>query len=121
MGKHDYTLNNISAISGSLISCANIVENSILSVEAMPYSWDTGLLHTVVQWFEVLEILGERDKLVRLMQKADQRLAITARNIGRKDLSASASIDSGLTSLNTLNSTESNLLKELSDYQKVKE
>lgn len=121
MKKHDYTLSNISAISDSLISCGNIVENSILSVEAMPYSWDTGLLHTVVQWFEVLQILGECDKLARLMQKADQRLAIIAENIGQKDLNASASLDSGLTSLDALNSTASNLLTELSDYAHVQE
>ncbi|MCM1230912.1 MAG: hypothetical protein NC489_12330 [Ruminococcus flavefaciens] len=119
--KHDYTIGNIDMISGSLISCKELAENTVLSIEEMPYSWDTGLLNTVVQWFEVQQVIGERDRLVRFMQKADEQLTATAEIVAKKDSVASTSLDSELSSLNALNSTVSNLLTELSDYAEVQE
>lgn len=121
MEKHDYTLGNIFAMSDSLSNCGNLIENSILSVETMPYSWDTGVVNNVVTWFEVLQILGERDKLTRLMQKANRRFTETSEKIGQRDSNAGISLESVLTSCNTLNSTASNLLVELSDYAGVQE
>ena len=99
MEKHDYTLGNIFAMSDSLSYCENLIKNSTLSIETMPYSWDTGVVNNVVTWFEVLQILSERDKLTRLMQKANRNLTETTERVGQSDFNASTSLDSGLTSL----------------------
>lgn len=102
MNKHDFSQSNVAAISASILSCRDIVMNYVLSTEAMPYSWDTGIVNTVVTWLEVLQVNSAKDQLERLMQKSDEKLERVSQRIGSVDLKAYQSMQDGETTLSSL-------------------
>ena len=102
MNRHDFSQVNVTAISTSILDCRNIVENYVLSTEAMPYSWDTGVINTVVTWFEVLQVNAVKDQLERLLQKSDEKLGKVTQHIGSTDFKAYQDMQTGEVTLNSL-------------------
>ncbi len=102
MSKHDFSQSNVAAISASILYCRGVVMNYVLPTEAMPYSWDTGVVNTVVTWLEVLQVNSAKDQLERLMQKSDEKLERISQRIGSVDLKAYQSMQDGETTLSSL-------------------
>lgn len=117
MNKHDFSQSNVAAISASILDCKNIVTNYVLPTEAMPYSWDTGIVNTVVTWFEVLQVNSAKDQLERLLQKSDEKLERVSQRVGIADFKAAQDTQSGMTSLSSLK--EKLLILEQSSKQSV--
>ncbi|MGN0632202.1 MAG: toxin glutamine deamidase domain-containing protein [Ruminococcus sp.] len=99
MSRHDYSQSTVSAVSDAILNCKSTVENTVLSVGSMPYSWDTGIVNNVVTWFEVLQICDSKEELRNMFEKADSRFSGTVQDIGKADSGASGSLENGLDSL----------------------
>lgn len=97
------------------------LESTPLAIESMPYSWNTGVINTVVQWFEVTTVLGKRDELIRYFDKGDQRLALVSKSVNDLDSQSASSLDSTLTSLQTMISDIGQLNSELTTVTTVAE
>lgn len=102
MNKHDFSQSNVGAISTSILSCRDVVTNYVLPTEAMPYSWDTGVVNTVVTWLEVLQVNSAKDQLERLMQKSDEKLERVSQRIGIADFKAYQGMQDGEMTLSSL-------------------
>ena len=102
MSRHDYSQNTVSNVSSTIVNCKNAVENTILSTESMSYSWDTGIIHNVVTWFEVLQINMAKAELDDLFQKADSKFDNVVQRIEQVDSRVSDSLNDGETSLKSL-------------------
>ena len=88
MAKHNYKQESVSGISTGIQSSKASLEGTPLAIETMPYSWNTGLINIVIQWFEVMSILGKRDELIRFFDKGDQRLGLLSKFVDRLDSQA---------------------------------
>lgn len=117
MNKHDFSKSNVEAISTSILSCREVVTNYVLPTEAMSYSWDTGIVNTVVTWLEVLQINSAKDQLERLMQKSDEKLERVSQSIGIADFKAYQGMQDGKMTLSSLK--EKFLILEQSSKQSV--
>ncbi len=102
MSRHDYSQNTVSNVSSTIVNCKNAVENTILSTESMSYSWDTGIIHNVVTWFEVLQINMAKAELDDLFQKADSKFDNVVRKVGEIDTISASSLETGLTTLSAI-------------------
>ena len=102
MSKHDYSQNIVSNIFSTIVNCKNAAQNTILSTESMSYSWDAGIIHNVVTWFEVLQINAAKSGLDDLFQKADSKFDNVVQRIEQVDSRVSDSLNDGETSLKSL-------------------
>lgn len=102
MNRHDYSQNTVSNISSTLLNCKSTVENTILSTESMSYSWDAGIIHNVVTWFEVLQINMAKSELEQLFQKADFKFDSVVQKVGEIDTASVSSLETGLTTLSAI-------------------
>jgi hypothetical protein len=93
MSKHNYTLSNVSTISGNLTNCQNIVENTILSIESMPYSLGETIVQDSVTWIETSQVSSGKDDLKKLFSQASEKLDTISSEIAKADQSASEKID----------------------------
>lgn len=75
MSKHDYSQGTVSAISEAILNSKNNISNTVLSIETMSYAWNAGIIHNVVTWFEILSILGQKEQMGVLFEKADLKLS----------------------------------------------
>ncbi len=121
MAKHNYKQENVSGISTGMQSSKATLEGTLLSIETMPYSWNTGLINIVIQWFEVLTILGKRDELIRFFDKGDQRLPLVSKLVNDMDSQAAANLDSPLISLQTIIGDIRQVTSELATVSTVTE
>ena len=99
MQKHDYTQNTIASISDAITNSKNTVENGVLSIEGMAYPWDAGIIHNVVTWFEVLEILGLKEQLKVAFEGADGKFSGVVQKIGKVDSDAANAMNNPLNTL----------------------
>lgn len=99
MQKHDYTQNTIASISDAITNSKNTVENGVLSIEGMAYPWDAGIIHNVVTWFEVLEILGLKEQLEVAFEGADGKFSGVVQKIGKADSNAANAMNNPLNTL----------------------
>lgn len=102
LSKHDYAIHNITNILQSLNDCANVVENTCLSTELMPYSWDTGIIHNVVTWIEVLQVNSMKGEIARLFKRANGNLENTNAKLLKSDQSAALKINAFETDMKTV-------------------
>lgn len=102
MSKHDYSIHNITNISQSLNDCSNVVENTCLFTELMPYSWDTGIIHNVVTWIEVLQVNSMKGEIARLFKRANGNLENTNAKLLKSDQSAALKINAFETDMKTV-------------------
>lgn len=93
MSRHDYSQSTVSSVSDAILNCKNTVENTVLSIDTMPYSWDSGIINNVVTWFEVLQIKYSKDKLKSVFEKADSRFSGTVQEMEQVDSGAAGSLD----------------------------
>jgi len=121
MEKHNYKQENVSGISTGMQSSKETLEGSPLSIETMPYSWNTGLINIVIQWFEVMTILGKRDELIRFFDKGDQRLSLVSKLVNDMDSQAATHLDSPLISLQTIIGNIGQISSELATMSTVTE
>lgn len=121
MAKHNYKQESVSGISTGIQSSKASLEGTPLAIETMPYSWNTGLINIVIQWFEVMSILGKRDELIRFFDKGDQRLGLLSKFVDRLDSQATTNLDNQLTSLQTLISDIGHLTSEFATMATVTE
>lgn len=121
MAQHNYKQENVSQISADMQTSKSTLESIPLAIESMPYSWNTGVINTVVQWFEVLTILRSRDELIRLFEKGERGLTFTSELVSEIDSQATANLDSSLISLQTMISDIGQVTSELATMATVTE
>lgn len=97
------------------------LEGTPLSIETMPYSWNTGLINIVIQWFEVMTILGKRDELIRFFDKGDQRLALLSIFVDGLDSQGATSMDSVISRLTEAIGTVQSATQTLQSFSQVSE
>ena len=85
MSKHDYNQNTVASISDAITNSKNEVDNAILSIESMAYSWDTEIIQNVVTWFEVQTILELKRQIGSEFEKADVTFDNVIQRIGQVD------------------------------------
>ena len=112
MSRHDYSQNTVSNISSTILNCKNDAQNTILSTESMSYSWNAGIIHNVVTWFEVLQINTAKSELEQLFQKADSKFEGTVQNIGQVDSTTSSKLESTINEL-------SNAISKIPDLESI--
>lgn len=121
LSKHDYSQNTVASISDAIINNKNTVENTVLSIESMPYSWDTGIINNVVTWFEVLQIIDSKEQLLSFFEKTNQRFSSVTSAVCQTDTSVSSKIDSTLKTLIDADNKVHSLLENLDGYSQVPE
>lgn len=102
MDRHDYSLNNISAILSDISAIKSESENTVLSIEDMPYDWDTGIRKTVIEWFEILEIRTAKHNLSSFFSTGNICFAGAVSNIEDTDNSAGKNIESVTEKINNI-------------------
>lgn len=120
MAKHDYTAANISNISSEITAMKNVT-NSELSIESMPFAWNTGIIRGVVQWAEIKMLIHEKDKLTEFFEQANNKLSEKSENIESFDNNVSSQIEKILNNLNSINSSILNLTNQAVEYGVVQE
>lgn len=93
MSKHDYSQGTVSAISEAILNSKNNISNTVLSIESMPYSWDTGIIHNVVTWFEVQQILALKPQAETKFEKEKSKFEKMQVRIKQIDESASSKLE----------------------------
>lgn len=93
MSKHDYSQDTVSAISEAILNSKDKISNTVLSIETMPYSWDTGIIHNVVTWFEVEQILASKQQAENQLEKEKSRFEQVQMRIKQTDESASSKLE----------------------------
>ena len=121
MSKHDYSQGTVSAISEAILNSKNNISNTVLSIESMPYSWDTGIIHNVVTWFEVLDILGQKEQMGNSLEKADSKFNTVIRNIEKNDSFFSEKLKSTIDKISDVVNKITSLENDLSGYGQVNE
>lgn len=102
MNRHDYSQNNISAILSDISAIKSETENNVLSIEDMPYDWDTGIRKTVIEWFEVLEIRTAKHNLSSFFSTGNICFSGAVSNIEDTDNSARKNIESVTEKINNI-------------------
>lgn len=92
MSKHDYSQNTVAAISDAITNSKNEVDNAILSIESMAYSWEAEVIQNVVTSFEVLDIIDQKKQIGSLFEKQVKDLTITCKGIEHIDLNVSKNL-----------------------------
>ncbi len=93
MSRHDYSQNTVSNISSCITSMQSCSECTSLSIENMPYSWDEGIINTVIQWFEVMDLLNVRSDMTKFFHNSSNFFNLTMQEIDAQDEKASRKID----------------------------
>ena len=93
MSKHDYSQDTVSAISEAILNSKNKISNTVLSIETMPYSWDTGIIHNVVTWFEVEQILASKQQAENQFEKEKSKFEQVQIRIKQTDETASSKLE----------------------------
>ena len=93
MSKHDYSQNTVAAISDAITNSKNEVDNTILSIESMTYSWDTEIIQNVVTWFEVQTILELKQEIGRQFEKENSKFEQIQIRIKQTDETASSKLE----------------------------
>lgn len=93
MSRHDYSQNTVSNISSCITSMQSCSECTSLSIENMPYSWDEGIINTVVQWFEVMDLFNVRSDMTKFFHNSSNFFNLTMQEIDAQDEKASRKID----------------------------
>ncbi len=109
MERHMYSLDTVNEISNRIASMRTYLENVTLSTESMPYSWNTGVVNTVVQWIEVNQVNQLKNTLIDFLSESERNFIITKSGVARFDQVTGKSIDDysspiseGITVINTL-------------------
>lgn len=119
MNRHDYSQNNTSSILSGIKELESIVENNVLSIEDMPYDWNTGILNTVIEWFEVNSICHEKDELLSFLKSGKTLFSHVAEDINENDAYVSGLLDKSIENLNNLNNSVNSLVSEFDKYNNV--
>lgn len=93
MSRHDYSENTVSNISSCITSMKSDIESISLSIENMPYSWNVGIINTVVQWFEVMDLLNVKSDMTKFFHNSSNFFNLTMQEIDAQDEKASRKID----------------------------
>lgn len=119
MNRHDYSQNNTSSILSGMKELESTAENNVLSIEDMPYDWNTGILNTVIEWFEVNGICHEKDELLSFLRLGKTLFTHVAGDITRNDVYVSGLLDKSIENLNNLNNSVNLLASEFDKYNNV--
>ena len=79
-----YSLETINEISNGIAAMRTYLENATLSTESMPYSWNTGIIDTVVQL---------KNSLIDFLSESERNFIITKSGVARFDQVTGKSID----------------------------
>jgi len=93
MERHVYSLETVNEICNGITAMRTYLENTALSTESMPYSWNTRIINTVVQWIEVSQINQLRNSLIEFFSESERNFNITRSGVSRFDQVTSKSID----------------------------
>ena len=93
MERHMYSLETINEISNGIAAMRTYLENATLSTESMPYSWNTGIINTVVQWIEVNQVNQLKNSLIDFLSESERNFIITKSGVARLDQVTGKSID----------------------------
>ena len=93
MNKHDYTQNTVASISDAITNSKNEVNNAVLSIESMTYSWDTEIIQNVVTWLEVQTILELKQEIGRQFEKENSKFEQIQIRIKQTDETASSKLE----------------------------
>ena len=119
MSKHDYSQGMVTAISEAILNSKNNISNTVLSIESMPYSWDTGIIHNVVTWFEVLSILGQKEQMENSLEKAEKKLRTINMIINQIDLNKSQKLSETLEKLKKIKAKANEIQDRSLNFEKI--
>ena len=92
MDRHMYSLETVNGISNEIAAMRSYLESVTLSTESMPYSWNTGIINTVVQWIEICQVNQLKNSLLDFLTESERKFDITKSGITRFDQVTSISI-----------------------------
>lgn len=92
MERHVYSIETVNEICNGITAMRTYLENATLSTESMPYSWNTGIINTVVQWIEVNQINQLKNSLIEFFSESERKFNITESGVSRFDQVTSKSI-----------------------------
>ncbi len=102
MPKHDYSQLNTSSISTDILAIKESIENHTLSIQNMPYDWNVGVLNTVIQWIEVLQLLAEKESIASYFGTAELTFQLVTNKVKQKDTKASQSISTQISEMKNI-------------------
>lgn len=70
MGRHDFSRTTVEQISSQIEALKNLVEESTISLENMPFSWKNLSIDGTIQWFETEMIKNDKKKMSIVLQNA---------------------------------------------------
>lgn len=111
MDRHTYSLETVNGISNEVAEIYSYLANATISIESMPYSWNTGIINTVVQWIEVKQVNQLKNSLLDFFANFEMDFDATKSDIVSLDQAAGCSIDNcsikiseGISIIDTLSS-----------------
>lgn len=93
MDRHTYSLDVINGINDGIAAMISYTENAVLSTESMTYSWNTGIVNTIVQWIEVCQINQLKSTILDFFAKAERNFTESRLEIKKIDSISSTSVN----------------------------
>lgn len=88
-----YSLETVDGISNEIGAMYSYLASATVSTESMPYSWNTGIINTVVQWIEVCQVNQLKNNLLDFFTDSEGKFDATKSAIMRLDQAAGHEID----------------------------
>lgn len=111
MDRHVYSLEAVNGISNEITAMHSYLASAIVSTESMPYSWNTGIINTVVQWIEVHQVKQLKNSLLDFFADSERKFDITKSAVMKLDQATghdiddySSKINEGISIIDTLSS-----------------